>query len=35
LLLAAWGTANAGADIDQSGTVDGADLGTLLSAWTG
>jgi hypothetical protein len=33
LLLAAWGTADAGADLDESGTVDGADLGLLLAAW--
>jgi hypothetical protein len=32
LLLAAWGTSSA-ADLDGNGSVDGGDLGLLLSAW--
>jgi hypothetical protein len=32
-VLAAWGTANAAADLNGDGTVNGADLGELLSAW--
>ena len=34
LLLSAWGTANAAADINDDGTVNGDDLGILLGAWS-
>lgn len=34
VLLAAWGSAAAGADVNDDGIVDGSDLGLLLSAWT-
>ena len=33
-LLSAWGEPGP-TDIDDSGATDSADLGTLLSAWTG
>jgi hypothetical protein len=33
MLLGAWGTANAAADIDNNGTVNGADLSALLGQW--
>lgn len=33
MLLAAWGSAVAGADIDGDGVTDGVDLGHLLAAW--
>jgi hypothetical protein len=35
VLLGAWGTADALSDLDGSGSVNGADLGALLGAWTG
>ncbi|MEY4822250.1 MAG: hypothetical protein RLY72_1902, partial [Planctomycetota bacterium] len=35
LLLNAWGTADAKADIDRNGTVNALDLSVILSAWTG
>jgi hypothetical protein len=35
LLLAVFGTADAGADFNGDGLVDGADLGVLLANWTG
>ena len=36
-MLVAWGPCNRDctADLDQNGTVDGADLGLLLVDWTG
>ena len=33
VLLGAWGTANAAADLNRDGIVNGADLGALLGAW--
>jgi hypothetical protein len=33
ILLTAWGTNNAAADINDDGIVDSADLGQLLSNW--
>lgn len=33
ILLGAWGTSDAAADLDHSGAVDGADLAILLGAW--
>ena len=35
ILLGAWGTTDAVANIDGAGVVDGGDLGLLLGAWTG
>jgi hypothetical protein len=32
-MLAAWGSADARADLDCDGIVDGIDLGVLLGAW--
>jgi hypothetical protein len=32
-MLNAWGTANATADLNDDGTVNGADLAALLGAW--
>lgn len=29
-----WGSADASADLDDSGEVDGADLGLLLGSWS-
>jgi len=34
LVLKAWGTSYAGADLNGSGTVDMADLSIVLGAWT-
>jgi hypothetical protein len=33
VLLSAWGTADARADLDGNGSVGSEDLGILLSAW--
>ena len=35
LLLAAWGTTDATADLDGDLIVNGPDLGLLLADWTG
>jgi hypothetical protein len=32
-LLAAWGSANAAADLDDNGLVGASDLAILLAAW--
>jgi hypothetical protein len=32
-VLAAWGTGDAAADLDEDGVASGADHGTLLAAW--
>jgi len=34
MLLGSWGGSSLG-DLNCDGTVDGADLGVLLGAWTG
>ncbi|MFZ9688553.1 MAG: GC-type dockerin domain-anchored protein, partial [Phycisphaerales bacterium] len=33
VLIAAWGSSSAGADLDCDGIVGGSDLGALLAAW--
>ena len=35
ILLAAWGTGDADADLDGDGLVSGSDLSTLLGDWGG
>jgi hypothetical protein len=34
-MLNAWGTTNAAADLNDDGTVGGADLALLLGSWGG
>ena len=34
ILLGAWGTNDAAADINDDGTVNAQDLARLLSAWS-
>ena len=33
IMLGAWGTSSAVADLDGNGAVNGDDLGILLGAW--
>jgi hypothetical protein len=32
-VLAAWGSADPAADVNDSGTVDASDLAVILAAW--